>query len=174
LLLLFAAALGGACIEVEDPKGNDPRLLDRLCGFGRCETSGSAKRVSALTPDSTGFRLGPGEGQLTLEFDKVDVKDDTFPLELLVSGRGTLRVDVPGGSVDPATLRVDDDYAWRRIKGKLDTDDDSNNDLFGDGGRVKIVLSVDDENESEIELVDVRSSELDQGGCSVASVGRRR
>ncbi len=168
--LTLATALAGACFDPDEASGTDPRLLDRICDLGRCETEGSARQVSALTPDSTGFRLGPGEGKLTIEFEKTDAQDPSFPLELLVSGRGALNVAVPGGTTDPSSLGVGGDYDWVRLRGTLATP--ASPERPGDDARVKVVLSV--QGDSEIDLVDVRSSELDDGGCSVAHVGRRR
>ena len=91
-----------ACGDSTDHPG-DARVLDVACAqASNCPVSATgAKRVSGLTADSTGFKLGPGEGTVTINVPalKLPGSDDTWTYEILARGTGSF--DVPSCFTPP-------------------------------------------------------------------------
>jgi hypothetical protein len=89
------------------------RLLDRTCGEGQCETSGSARETSGLTSDSVGFELGPGPGSVTIDVAVPD-GDLSRSLELLLKGSGSVVVTVSPACTgcSSGAIELHDEWRW--------------------------------------------------------------
>ncbi len=154
-LLVLVLGLAACELDFHAPKGTSPRLLDRACNSAQCTMSGDVTEAEGITPDSTGFRLGPGAAKLTIPLESstaTSAVSSCKGVELLVAGQGVLHA----GS---QSIVLQDTYAWSCVP-SID-----NNAL---------VLAVDAG--STVRLVDIRSSTLDYVGssaCSVAAVGAR-
>lgn len=92
MLCAFAAALSFfACGGDPEVKHSQSRLLDDACTVGSCPLTGSARRTSGITPDSSGFQLGPGSGSVTIPIALPSGYDNQL-IEVLVAGTGNARV----------------------------------------------------------------------------------
>jgi hypothetical protein len=105
-----------ACSDNVDHPG-DARVLDVACARpGGCQLSASgAQKVSGLTADSVGLRLGPGDGSVTINVPPLHLpgSDDTWTYEILARGRGTFSIDCPktSGSETGAEPTYDPSYS---------------------------------------------------------------
>ena len=95
-----------ACGDSNDHPG-DARVLDVACAQAmNCPVKDGAKRVSGLTADSVGFKLGPTDSTVTINVPplKLPGADDTWTYEILARGTGTF--DVPSCYTEPTTAET--------------------------------------------------------------------
>ncbi len=157
-----------ACIDfsVDHPGPRDPRLLDRACdNDDSCGTAGNAQRTTGITEDSVGYRLGPGSGSLRVPLERKGMGDD-FTLELLVAGNGNAEISLEQTNVVKQSLSLSDEYEWAEVEGRFSSYS------YDPSGQVELTIQVD--NDSKLDLADLRAKNLDYvSSCSVAAVGRR-
>jgi hypothetical protein len=108
-----------ACGDKYDHPG-DARVLDVACARTSVADAGApaptdgcqlsrvgAAKVSGLTADSVGLRLGPEDGSVTIVVPPLNLpgSDDTWTYEVLARGRGSFQVSCPTSS--PAEAGTD-------------------------------------------------------------------
>lgn len=144
-----------------DPEPDDPRLLDRACpNVDDCEVTGAAQRTTGITEDSVGYRLGPGDGSLTIPLQPTGVGPD-FVFEILVAGEGSAQLSSSGLGISES-IELPSSYDWRRITGTIASGASSDQEL---------TIAVT--GESRAELADIRAKGLDYPvSCAVRVPGR--
>jgi hypothetical protein len=144
-----------ACFDFnyEDVEPDDPRLLDRACNeIDACPTTGSAQRTTGITADSIGYRLGPGDGSVTITLAPV-TGAGSFVFELLLAGEGQVQV---WSTAFYDVLTLSDEYEWHSIAGGTP---------YGSDSSIEIKIAVT--GDAVAELADIRAVGLDYAGCSV-------
>ena len=158
-----------ACGDSNDHPG-DARVLDVACAqTSNCPVKDGAKRVSGLTADSVGFKLGPTDSTVTINVPplKLPGADDTWTFEILARGVGTF--DVPSCHT-PATYAETGPEAGTTDDGTCITTGSATNTFdwipVGAEGHVgsayagrttiSTTLSLHVNNGSTLEIVDIR------------------
>ncbi len=164
------------------------RLLDEACADNSCAVQGSGRVTSGPTADSTGVRVGPGQGVVTIPIPAFShVYDNSYEIELLVAGRGAAQArlfmklssctGVTGGTPtgsgclvpveSPSTLLLNSNFQWLAVGGASGADAGST--FQG----LVVQVSVPDDG-STISVADMRYTTYASAvNCSVSAVGFR-
>lgn len=155
-LAVLACSACSGFLDFEDPKSDDPRLLDRACESEEgCKTEGNAELTTGITSDSVGVRLGPGGGSVVVPLVVAEGAGEA-EVEVLAAGRGSLRVTSSALGVSKL-FELRSDYAWYGVTGTA-------------SGDPALDLSV--EGEDQAEIADIRAKGLDfPPSCAVSAPG---
>jgi hypothetical protein len=84
--MLAMVALVCAC-EADRVRPSGSRILDSSCRDRPCATTGSARRITGPTEDTTAYRMGPGKGTVTVPLF-LPAGQVMNHIEVLIEGHG--------------------------------------------------------------------------------------
>ena len=182
LVLLVASSSVVHCAQdtSHDFHPGESRLLDAACNALGCVTTGTARLTTGPTSDSTGVKIGPGQGKVTITLPDFSSDGyDTFEVQALVSGRGKglggfvgagVLCDASPCSNEPKSFLLESDHRWVTLAERSGID--SSVILSS----VAVFIEVQD-SAASMEIADVRyarKQSADDWKCSVAAVGARK